>query len=191
MAGGRDIAGKTLLSCEAICYNGAAYNTTWGANSVSPTAQNQALFTLNSIFAAGVNQAMIHGFPYATAPGRHLAGLRRVLAVLQRSDRLRRGVGAAHPAVGARPRHRLLPRPHPAACCRPARRSTTSSFLRQKSWASTGIGPLWVTNDGTKLGWSHSFITRRRCSSSTTSTVRDGRLAPDGPAYKALVIGPD
>ncbi len=44
---------------------------------------------------------------------RHLAGLRRVLAVLQRCDRLRRGVGAAHPAVGARAGHRLLPHPYP------------------------------------------------------------------------------
>ncbi len=68
MASGRDLAGHRLLSCEAICYNGAAYNTSWGANSVSPTAQNQALFTINSIFAAGVNRLMIHGFPYAQAP---------------------------------------------------------------------------------------------------------------------------
>ena len=32
MAGGRDMAGHTILSCEAICYNGAAYNTMLGAS---------------------------------------------------------------------------------------------------------------------------------------------------------------
>ena len=134
MASGRDMAGHSLLSCEAICYNGAAYNTTWGANTASPTAQNQALFTINSIFAAGVNRLMIHGFPYATGPGRHVAGVRRLLALLQQRDRLRRGVGSAHPAVGARPRHRRLHRPHAAGA---ADRDTA---VRHRVLAAQGLG---------------------------------------------------
>jgi len=59
MSGGRDMAGKTVLSCEAACYNGAAYSTTW----------DRALQTINSVYAGGVNKAMLHGFAYADVPG--------------------------------------------------------------------------------------------------------------------------
>ncbi|KAA1427736.1 glycosyl hydrolase [Nocardioides antri] len=189
MAGGRDIAGKKILSCEAICYNGAAYNTTWGANTISPTAQNQALFTLNSIFAAGVNQAIIHGFPYAQAPDVTWPGFAAFSPYYNGAVGFGEAWGPRTPqwehvpgisAYLARtqlvlqtgtPRHDIV-------------------FLRQKSGASTGIGPFWVTNDGTKLGWSHSFITSSLLTRDDV-TFRDGRLAPDGPAYKVLVIGPD
>ena len=121
MAGGRDMAGHTILSCEAICYNGAAYNTMLGGNSASPTQQNQALLTLNSIFAARREPGDHPRIPLRRRARRDLAGLRRLLALLQRRDRLRRGLGAAHPAVAAHARHRGVPLPHPA---RPADRHT-------------------------------------------------------------------
>ncbi len=47
-----------------------------------------------------------------------------------------------------------------------------------------------MTNNGTKLGWSHSFMSASLLELESAK-VRGGRLAPDGPAYKALVIGPD
>lgn len=189
MAGGRDIAGKKILSCEAICYNGAAYNTTWGANATSPTAQNQALFTLNSIFAAGVNQAIIHGFPYAAAPDVTWPGFAAF------SPYYNGAIGFGEAWGPRTPQWQHLP----GIAAYLARTQLVLQtgvpkydivFLRQKSGASTGIGPFWVTNDGTKHGWSHSFITSALLTRDDV-TFRDGRLAPDGPAYQVLVIGPD
>ncbi|WP_322937288.1 glycosyl hydrolase [Nocardioides bizhenqiangii] len=189
MAGGRDIAGKKILSCEAICYNGAAYNTTWGFNSTSPTAQNQALFTLNSIFAAGVNQAIIHGFPYAAAPDVTWPGFAAF------SPYYNGAVGFGEAWGPRTPQWEHLPgiASYLARTQLVLQTGTPKYdlvFLRQKSGAATGIGPFWVTNDGTKLGWSHSFITSALLTRDDV-TFRDGRLAPDGPAYKVLVIGPD
>jgi hypothetical protein len=59
LAGGRDMAGRTVLSCEAGAYNGSAYSTTW----------DRFLRTMGGAYAAGVNQTVVHGFSYATAPG--------------------------------------------------------------------------------------------------------------------------
>lgn len=189
MAGGRDIAGKKILSCEAICYNGAAYNTTWGANGTSPTAQNQALFTLNSIFAAGVNQAIIHGFPYAEAPDVTWPGFAAFSPYYNGAIGFGEAWGPRTPQwehvpgiAGYLARTQLV--------LQTGVPKYDIVFLRQKSGASTGIGPFWVTNDGTKLGWSHSFITSALLTRDDV-TVGSGRLAPDGPAYKVLVIGPD
>ncbi|MFD0070731.1 glycosyl hydrolase, partial [Streptomyces sp. NPDC127574] len=58
LAGGRDMAGHTILSCEAGAYNGTAYSTTW----------DRFLRTMGGAYAAGVNQTVLHGFSYATAP---------------------------------------------------------------------------------------------------------------------------
>jgi hypothetical protein len=189
MAGGRDIAGHTLLSCEAICYNGAAYNTMWGANTASPTAQNQALVTLNSIFAAGVNQAVIHGFPYASAPEVTWPGFAAF------SPYYNGAIGYGEAWGPRTPQWQHVPG-IAAYLARTQLVLQTGTpnydivFLRQKGAASTGVGPFWVTNDGTKLGWSHSFITSALLTRRDVTFER-GRLAPDGPAYKVLVIGPD
>ena len=125
MAGGRDIGGRTILSCEAICYAGAAYNTTWGANSTSPTAPNQALFTLNSIFAAGVNQAMIHGFAYDVAPGVTWPGFAAFSPYYNGAIGFGEAWGPRTPQWSTS-RHRLATSRAPSWCCRPVRRSTTS-----------------------------------------------------------------
>ena len=63
-------------------------------------------------------------------------------------------------------------------------------FLRQKGWASTGIGAPWATNNGIPIGWTHSFATPALLDL-PRAKVRRGRLAPDGPAYKVMIIGPD
>ncbi|TYL49824.1 alpha-L-rhamnosidase [Nocardioides sp. BGMRC 2183] len=189
LTGGRDIAGRTILSCEAICYNGAAYNTTWGANTTSPTAQNQALFTLNSIFAAGVNQAMIHGFPYADAPEVTWPGFAAF------SPYYNGAIGYGEAWGPRTPQWKHIPGiaaylARTQMVLRTGRPTYDIVFLRQKGWASTGVGPFWVTNTGTGLGWSHSFITAPLL---LRNDVRfsGGRLAPNGPAYKVMVIGPD
>ncbi|HWU24011.1 MAG TPA: glycosyl hydrolase, partial [Nocardioides sp.] len=189
MAAGRDMAGHRLLSCEAICYAGAAYNTGWGANSVSPTAQNQALFTINSIFAAGVNNLMIHGFPYANAPQVTWPGFAAF------SPYYSNAIGYGEAWGPRMPQWQHIPG-IAAYIARTQLVLQTGvprydvAFWRDKGWASTGIGPQWITNNGTKYGWSHSFMSASLLELDA-AVVRDGRLAPDGPAYKALVIGPD
>jgi hypothetical protein len=189
MASGRDMAGHTLLSCEAICYNGAAYNTTWGANSVSPTQQNQALFTINSIFVAGVNRLMIHGFPYAQAPDVTWPGFAAF------SPYYNNAIGFGEAWGPRTPQWEHVPgiASYIARTQLVLQTGTPKydlAFWRHKGWASTGIGPQWITNNGTKLGWSHSFMSASLLELDAAQ-VRGGRLAPDGPAYKALVIGPD
>ena len=99
------MAGHTILSCEAICYAGAAYQ-----HDLGPRPARRC----NSIYAAGVNHGDDPRVRVRRRAGRHLAGLRRVLAVLQRRRRVRRRLGAAHAAVAAHPRRVRLPRPHPA-----------------------------------------------------------------------------
>jgi hypothetical protein len=189
MAAGRDLAGHRLLSCEAICYSGAAYNTTWGANSVSPTAQNQALFTINSIFVAGVNRLMIHGFPYAAAPGVTWPGFAAFSPYYSGAIGYGEAWGARTPQWQHMPGiAAYLARTQLVLQTGAAKYDV--AFWRHKGWASTGIGPQWITNNGTKLGWSHSFVSASLLELDA-ATVRGGRLAPDGPAYKALVVGPD
>ena len=160
----------------------ARRTTRRGGNSASPTHRTRRSH-VNSIFAAGVNQAMIHGFPYARRARRHLAGLRRLLALLQRRDRLRRGVGAAHPAVAARARHRRLPRPHPAGA------ADRHAEVRRRLPAPEGLGrPPASAPSGRPTTASRSAgPTRSRPPALLDlplATVRGGRLAPDGPAYK-------
>ncbi|NYI12192.1 hypothetical protein BKA05_003707 [Nocardioides marinus] len=179
MAGGRDLGGRTILSCEAACYFGAAYSTTW----------DRALQTLNSIFAAGVNQAMLHGFAYAEAPDVSWPGFAAF------SPYYNGAVGYGEAWGPRTPQWQHMPDvagylSRTQMVLQTGAPKYDMVFLRQKGWASTGIGPHWITNNGTKLGWSHSFATGSLLDLPGV-TVRDGVLAPDGPAYKALVLGPD
>ena len=173
---GRDMAGHTLLSCEAICYNGAAYNTTWGANTASPTAQNQALFTINSIFAAGVNRLMIHGFPYAQAPEVTWPGFAAF------SPYYNNAIGFGEAWGPRTPQWEHVPgiADYIARTQLVLQTGTPRydiAFWRHKGWASTGIGPQWITNNGTKLGWSHSFMS----ASLLELAVGDGPRRSTGP----------
>ncbi|WP_435742372.1 glycosyl hydrolase [Nocardioides sp. SYSU DS0663] len=179
MAGGRDLGGRTILSSEAACYFGAAYQTTW----------DRALQTLNSIFAAGVNQAVLHGFAYADAPDVTWPGFAAFSPYYD-------GAIGYGEAWGPRtPQWRHMPDvaaylARTQLVLQTGRPTYDIVFLRQKGWASTGVGPHWVTREGTHVGWSHSFVTTPLLDLPIVE-VCDGVLAPDGPAYKALVLGPD
>ncbi|MFD0853560.1 glycosyl hydrolase, partial [Actinomadura adrarensis] len=59
LMGGRDMGGHKVLSSEAGAYQGGAYSTTW----------KKLLLTMGGAYAAGLNQTVLHGFSYATAPG--------------------------------------------------------------------------------------------------------------------------
>lgn len=176
MAGGRDMAGQTLLSCEAACYFGAAYHTPW----------ERALTTINSIYAAGVNQAMLHGFAYADAPDVTWPGFAAF------SPYYGGAIGYGDAWGPRTPQWQHMP-DIAAYLARTQLVLQTGTpkydvgFLRAKGWASTGIGPAWITRYGTMYGWSHGFLTAAALDQ-PLAEVRDGVLAPDGPAYKALVL---
>ena len=180
MAGGRDLAGHTVLSCEAICYAGAAYQTTW----------DRALQTLNSIYAAGVNMAMIHGFAYADAPGVTWPGFAAFSPYYNGAV----GYGDAWGPRTPQWRHIRDVSDYLARTQLVLQTGTPRYdivFLRQKGWASTGIGAPWATNNGIPIGWTHSFATpalldlplARRCAAAASPRT--------GPAYKVMIIGPD
>ncbi|WGL51858.1 glycosyl hydrolase [Nocardioides sp. BP30] len=178
-AGGRDMAGHTVMSCEAICYAGAAYQTTW----------DRALQTLNSVYVAGVNMAMIHGFAYATAPEVTWPGFAAF------SPYYSNAVGYGDAWGPRTPQWRHIPdvadylnRTQLVLQTGTPRYDVV--FLRQKGWTSTGIGAPWATNNGIPIGWTHSFATPALLDL-PRARVRRGRLAPDGPAYKVMIIGPD
>ncbi|HLR84935.1 MAG TPA: glycosyl hydrolase [Nocardioidaceae bacterium] len=179
LTGGRDMGGRTVLSCEAACYFGAAYQTTW----------ERALQTINSIFVAGVNHAMLHGFSYAEAPDVTWPGFAAF------SPYYDGAIGYGESWGPRMPQWRHMP-DIAGYLARTQLLLQTGTprydivFLRQKGWGSTGLGPYWITNNGTEVGWSHSFVTAPLLDL-PRATVRDGRLAPDGPAYKAMVVGPD
>jgi hypothetical protein len=179
MAGGRDLAGHTLLSCEAACYNGAAYNTTW----------DRALQTLNSIFVAGVNQCVLHGFAYADAPGVTWPGFAAF------SPYYSGAIGYGEAWGPRTPQWRHLPDiagylTRTQLVLQTGTPKYDVVFLRQKGWASTGIGAPWATNVAIPTGWTHSFATPALLDL-PLARVRGGRLAPDGPAYQVMIIGPD
>lgn len=65
LAAGRDIAGKTtILSCELGAQANAAYTLRW----------KDLLGLMNKVFAYGVSQSVIHGYPYRDSPDSHWPG---------------------------------------------------------------------------------------------------------------------
>lgn len=179
MAGGRDMAGHTVLSCEAICYAGAAYQTTW----------DRALQTLNSVYAGGVNMAMIHGFAYADASGATWPGFAAFSPYYNNAV----GYGDAWGPRTPQWQHVRDVADYLARTQLVLQSGTPRYdivFLRQKGWTSTGIGAPWATNNGIPAGWTHSFATPALLDL-PRATVAGGRLAADGPAYKVMIIGPD
>jgi hypothetical protein len=179
MAGGRDLGGRTILSCEATAYNGAAYNVTW----------DRVLTTINSIYAAGVNQAVLHGFPYAEAPGAAWPGFAAFSPYGNNTPGFSEAWGPRQPSWKHVPDIAAYLK-RTQWVLQTGTNTVDLVFYRQKGWAATGIGALWATNDGIPLGWSHSFISSDVLGWDSAS-LRRGRLAPDGPAYKAMIVEGD
>ncbi|MEV0173066.1 glycosyl hydrolase [Streptomyces sp. NPDC050803] len=178
LAGGRDMAGHTVLSCESGAYNGSAYSTTW----------DRFLRTMGGAYAAGVNQTVVHGFSYATAPGVSWPGF----AAFSPYN------GAAGYGESWGPRqptwHHVediagyLGRVHGVLQSGTARADV--AIFRQTGYTATGIGASWFTATGVPLGWTHQFLSGPLLDL-PGATVSGGRLAPDGPAYKALFVEGD
>ncbi|MGN9816818.1 glycosyl hydrolase [Streptomyces sp. SD11] len=178
LAGGRDMAGHTVLSCEAGAYTGGAYSTTW----------QKFLRTMGGAYAAGVNQTVVHGFSYAEFPGVNWPGYAAFTPY--------KGVAGYGESWG--PRHPTwkhvpdvsgyLGRVHEVLQTGKAKADV--AVFRQTGYTATGIGASWFTSTGITLGWSHQFLSGPLLDL-PSAVVRKGRLAPDGPAYKALFVEGD
>ncbi|MFC8103399.1 glycosyl hydrolase [Streptomyces sp. NPDC057363] len=178
LAGGRDMGGKLVLSNEAGGTAGGAYATTWDAT----------LRKLVTQYAAGVNQAVFHGFAYADAPGAAWPGF-AAFSPYNGGAGYGEAWGPRQPTWG-----------HTADIA--GYLSRTQQVLRtgvnkvdigvlwQKGYAGSGLGASWFSGDGVPVGWTHLFLSPRLLSL-PGAVVRDGRFAPDGPAYKALLIDGD
>jgi hypothetical protein len=178
LAGGRDMAGHTVLSCEAGAYNGSAYSTTW----------DRFLRTMGGAYAAGVNQTVVHGFSYASAPGAEWPGF-AAFSPYNGAPGYGESWGPRQPTW----RHvediaAYLGRVHGVLQSGTARADV--AVLRQTGYTATGIGASWFTATGVPLGWTHQFLSGPLLGL-PNATVADGRLAPAGPAYKALFIEGD
>ncbi|MFJ8111797.1 glycosyl hydrolase [Streptomyces sp. NPDC096132] len=178
LAGGRDMAGHTVLSCEAGAYNGSAYSTTW----------DRFLRTMGGAYAAGVNQTVVHGFSYATAPGAAWPGF-AAFSPYNGGPGYGESWGPRQPTW----RHLndiadYLGRVHTVLQAGTARADV--AIFRQTGYTATGIGASWFTATGVPLGWTHQFLSGPLLDL-PNATVSGGRLAPDGPAYKALFVEGD
>ncbi|MFI7504052.1 glycosyl hydrolase [Streptomyces sp. NPDC049687] len=178
LAGGRDMAGHTVLSCEAGAYNGSAYSTTW----------DRFLRTMGGAYAAGVNQTVVHGFSYATAPGAEWPGF-AAFSPYNGGPGYGESWGPRQPTW----RHMndiadYLGRVHTVLQSGTARADV--AIFRQTGYTATGIGASWFTATGVPLGWTHQFLSGPLLDL-PNATVSHGRLAPDGPAYKALFVEGD
>ncbi|GLY92043.1 glycosyl hydrolase [Actinoallomurus iriomotensis] len=178
LAGGRDMAGRTVLSGEMGAYTGGAYNTTW----------KKFLLTAGGAYAAGLNRSVIHGFSYASAPGVKWPGFAAFTPYGG-------NIGYAESWGPRQPTWRhvqdisgYLSRLHQVLQSGTPRIDV--AIFRQTGYSKTGIGASWFTASGIPLGWTHQFISAPLLDL-PNAKVRGGRLAPDGPAYKAVFVEGD
>jgi len=177
LASARDMAGTRLLSCEAAAYANGAYSTTW----------NKVLQTMGSVFAGGVNQAVLHGFAYRDAPGAAWPGFAAF------SPYNGTGIGYAEAWGPRQPTWRHVADvagwfARTQRVLRTGTARTDLAFFRQKGFAATGIGAPWATNDGIPIGWTHGFVDEASLAL-PAAVVRGRRLGP--PRYRAIILDGD
>jgi hypothetical protein len=178
LSGGRNLAGNTIMSCEAGAYAGGAYSVTW----------RKFLLTMGGAYAAGVNQTVLHGFSYAELPGVQWPGYAAFTPY--------HGVAGYGESWG--PRHPTwrhitdmsdyLGRVH--AVLQTGRPKVDLAAFRQSGYANTGLGASWLTANGVPLGWNHDFISEPLLDL-PSAKVSHGKLAADGPAYQAVFVEGD
>ncbi|KAL4797547.1 hypothetical protein BDV19DRAFT_387350 [Aspergillus venezuelensis] len=173
LATGRDVSGRTtILSNELGAYQGKAYGVTWSF----------LLGTANFDTALGASLSVIHGFPYSDSPTSVWPGFAPFTPLGSSSN------GFADAWGPRQPQWRF------------ARNASSymakSQELMQSGSASVDIAILnldwgvttkWDDAGLNDAGYSFQFPTPELLAAYSAS-VRDGRLVPDGPRYKALVI---
>ncbi|PRX51398.1 alpha-L-rhamnosidase-like protein [Prauserella shujinwangii] len=178
LAGGRDMGGKKILSSEAAAVYGGSYSVTW----------QRAARTIGREYSAGVNQAVLHGFSYADAPGAEWPGFAAFtpydggVGYSESWGPRQPTWGHAADVAGHLARNQLVLQAGVARC--------DVAFLRQKGYAGSGFGAAWFSATGVTQGWTHAFLSPRLLEL-PSARVSGGRLAPDGPGYQLLVFEGD
>lgn len=178
LAGGRDMGGRKILSNEAGGLAGGAYSTAWDVTLKRLTPQ----------YAAGVNQAVFHGFAYRDIPDVRWPGF-AAFSPYDGAPGYGEAWGPRQPTWGhvpdvsgflARTQHVL----------QLGRNQVDIANLHQKGYAGSGFGAPWVTSDGIPIGWTHTIVSPRLLHL-PSARVKNGRLAPGGPNYKVLLFEGD
>ncbi|TYB52353.1 alpha-L-rhamnosidase, partial [Nonomuraea sp. PA05] len=176
LAGGRDVAGREVLSCEAGAYQGGAYTTTW----------KKLLRTMGGAYAAGLNQTVLHGFSYADAPGAGWPGF-AAFTPYNGTVGYAESWGPRQPTwdhiadiSGYFARIHLI--------MRQGVPRVDVAVFRQTGYTKTGIGASWFTASGVPSGWTHQFVSGPVLDL-PGARVSDGRLGR--PAYRALFVEGD
>ncbi len=167
LASGRDMGGGLKLSDEMGAFFGA-YDTLWTTEMIP---------TLNRNFAAGVNELYLHGYAYADAPGAQWPGFAAFETAF------------AEPWNGQQPTWTHI-------------QDLTGYMARTQLVLRRGLNTVDVAylrpeldrrgghaEDPSLLraGYSVGYLSPAVLEL-PSATVADGRLAPDGPAYRALLI---
>ncbi|RDW78827.1 uncharacterized protein DSM5745_05679 [Aspergillus mulundensis] len=173
LATGRDVAGRTtILSNEIGAYMGEAYGVTWSF----------LLGTANFDTSLGASQSVIHGFPYSDSPTSVWPGFAPFTPLGSSSN------GFAD-AWGPRQPQWLFARNASSYMAR-------SQALMQNGSASVdiailnldwGVTAAWDDTGLNDAGYSYQFPTPELLAE-YSATVKGGRLIPEGPKYKALVL---
>ncbi|KAJ5701307.1 hypothetical protein N7488_008855 [Penicillium malachiteum] len=172
LATGRDIGSRTtILSDELGAYMNEAYGVTW----------RFLLGTANHDMALGVSQVVIHGHPYAYSQTSEWPGFAPFTPLFS-SNGFADAWGSRQPhwmfakqcSFYLRNAQGLLQDSGPAIDVA----ILNSDWGVTASWADSGL------NDG---GYSYQFPTPSLLARHNV-TVADGRLAPSGPRYKALIV---
>ncbi|GAA0965142.1 glycosyl hydrolase [Actinocorallia libanotica] len=178
LAGGRDMGGHLVMSSETGAYQGGAYATTW----------KKIIRTMSGAYAAGLNQTVFHGFSYATAPGVQWPGF-AAFTPYDGKVGFSESWGPRQPSwTHINDISDYFARIH--AVTQAGSMRADIAVFRQTGYSKTGIGVGWLTSNGVPLGWTHQMISAPLLDL-PSARVRGGRLAPDGPAYKAIVIEGD
>ena len=188
-AGARDLAGHTILSNEAGATAGGAYSTTWETE----------LRKLAPELAAGVNQNVFHGFSYATTPESRWPGF-SAFSPLNNVAGYGESWGPRQPTwkhaadiSGYFARNQEV--------MQTGRNTPDVGVLIQTGYVAAGYGAPYFTADtreasqvlkdgGNHVGWTNEMISESILDL-PNATVRNQRLAPDGPNFKALVLEGD
>ncbi len=184
IASGRDMGGKKILSSETGAVFGQGYNSTWTGSS-----HHDMLHIIGATFAGGVNQTVMHGYPYRTAPGAKWPGFAPFSPYYDDSIGYSEAWGARTPSW----KHindvsGFLSRTQ--AVLQHGSPEYDVAFLRQKGWTHTGIGAPWATREGVPTGWTHGFLAPSSLKQER-AIVKNGRFAPEAGNYKAIIVDID
>ncbi|MGW1197510.1 glycosyl hydrolase [Streptomyces sp. NPDC002536] len=179
MAGGAHLAGSPALSSEIGARTEVilqdAYGVTW----------QRMLEIIHQNYAGGVAQAVVHGFAYADAPGAAWPGWAPFAAPKPDVPGFAEAWGPRQPVWHHMPDITgYLARQQ--SVLRAGRAQVDVAVYRHAYW-DTGGQKHWPDTGLQRAGFGYEFVGPGPLTL-PSATVGGGRLAPQGPGYRALVL---